>query len=123
MTEYYLRLYDDRLGVKVTLAQPLMAANRVLYVKEGMASVSAATGSATLSVNSAWFSAEETMVASGADGARILRYELVEASAPQSAISDDKFTSTLLLEAVVNQFATGLREQLDPIVIAIGDSD
>ena len=42
------------------------------------------------------------MVASGADGARILRYELVEASAPQSAISDDKITSTMLLEAVVN---------------------
>ncbi len=102
MAEFVLRLCDDRLGVRVALETPFPAANRVLYVVEGMACVSASKDSATLSVNSAWFSAEETMVASGADGARILRYELVEASAPQSAINDDKITSTLLLEAVVN---------------------
>ena len=88
MTEYFLRLYDDRMGVKVALAQPLPAANRVLYVMEGMASVSAADNAATLSTNSAWFSAGEAMVTSGPDGARLLRYELVKASAPQSAISD-----------------------------------
>ena len=105
MAEFVLRLCDDRLGVRVTLAQPLKAANRVLYVKEGMANVSAATGSATLSTNSAWFGADETIVTSGADGARLLRYELVEASAPQSAITatgDGKITSKLLLETSVN---------------------
>jgi len=105
MTEFALRLYDDRLAVKVTLAQPLKAANRVLYVTEGMVSVSATASSATLSPNSAWFSAAETTVTSGNDGARVLRYELVEASAPQSNITatgDRKITSTLLLEALVD---------------------
>ena len=81
---------------------PLSATNRVIYVTEGMTSVSASAGSATLSANSAWFSAEETMVTSGPDGARLLRYELVKASAPRSDISDGKITSTLLLEAAVN---------------------
>ena len=38
-------------------------------------------------------------------------------------VEDAPRTACRLLEAVVNQFATGLREQLDPIVIAIGDSD
>ena len=105
MAQFSLRLYDDRLGVKVTLAQPLSAANRVLYVREGMASMSAASASATLSANSAWFSAAETMVTSGNDGARLLRYELVEASTPQSKIAatdDSKITSNLLLEALVD---------------------
>lgn len=100
MTEYFLRLYDDRLGVKV--ARTLPATNRVIYVMEGMATVSASAGSATLSANSAWFSADETMVTSGADGARILRYELVGTSAPQVDKNGDQTSSTLLLEAVVN---------------------
>ncbi|MDA1326435.1 MAG: hypothetical protein O3C34_17045 [Proteobacteria bacterium] len=100
MTEYFLRLYDDRLGVKV--AQSLWATNRVIYVMEGMARVSAADNAATLSSNSAWFSANQTCVISGPDGARILRYELVEASAPQSDISDGNITSTLLLEAALD---------------------
>ena len=100
MAEFALRLYDDRLGVKVAVETPV--ANRVIYVIEGMASVSASAGAANLSANSAWFSADETMVVSGADGARLLRYELVEASASRSDIGVDGITSTLLLEAVVN---------------------
>jgi len=68
MTEFALRLYDDRLGVKVTVGTPV--ANCVIYVIEGMASVSASARAATLSANSAWFSADETMVASGSDGVR-----------------------------------------------------
>ena len=102
MTEFSLRLYDDRLGVKVALAEALPAANRVIYVMEGMASVSGPNGSATLSGNSAWFSADKTMVVSGADGARLLRYELVDATAPQTATGDGNITSTLLLEATVD---------------------
>ena len=102
MTEYSVRLYDDRLGVKAALARALPAVNRVLYVVEGMASVSASSGSATLAANSAWFSADEVKVTSGAVGARLLRYELVEASTPQSDIHENAITSTLLREAAVN---------------------
>jgi hypothetical protein len=100
MTDYSLRLYDDRLGVKVARALP--ATNRVLYVVEGMASASAASGAATLSANSAWFSAEDVMVTSGADGVRLLRYELVEASAPTTETGGNGITTTLLLEAAVD---------------------
>jgi len=102
MTEYSLRLYDDRYGVKVALPNTLPAANRVLYVMEGMASVSDAGNAVTLSSNSAWFSANQTNITSDADGARILRYELTDAGIPKSDISHDKITSNLLLEASIN---------------------
>ena len=55
MAKYKLRLYDDRYGAKATLADALPAANRVLYVTEGMATVGANGTAATLSANSAWF--------------------------------------------------------------------
>ena len=102
MSEYFLRLYDDRYGVKVVLPDSLPATNRVLYVTEGMASVSDANSAATLSANSAWFSANQTNVTSGADGARILRYELTGAGLPKSDISNDRITTNLLLEASIN---------------------
>jgi quercetin dioxygenase-like cupin family protein len=101
MTDYSLRLYDDRLGVKAA-AGSLPATNRVLYVMEGMATVSAADSAATLSSNSAWFSANQVGVTAGADGARILRYELVEPSAPQTVFDTDNATSTLLMDAKVD---------------------
>ena len=101
MTEYSLRLYDDRLGVKAAVGS-LPGTNRVLYVVEGLATVSAADSAATLSTNSACFSANQTGVTAGADGARILRYELVEPSAPQIVFDADNATSTLLMDATVN---------------------
>ena len=104
MAEYYLKLYEDRLGAKVPRSLP--AANRVLYVMEGMASVMSASvladewtacASATLSVNSAWFSEHNCMVQGGADGVRLLRYELVEPWFPQDIIAGDGASETLLL--------------------------
>lgn len=102
MTQYSLRLYEDRLGVKAATATELGATNRVIYVTEGLASMSASGGSATLSANSAWFSPEAMTVTAGADGARVLRYELVAPSAPQATIASEHITSTLLLEAAVD---------------------
>jgi quercetin dioxygenase-like cupin family protein len=100
MTKYLLRLYDDRLGARAKAAA-LPPVNRVLYVMEGMASLSADSSAATLSGNSAWFSAGETSVAAGPDGARILRYELVKDSAAKGALEGEHIASTLLLESVV----------------------
>ena len=101
MAQFSLRLYDDRLGVKVT-SGPLAAANRVVYVMEGMASISTSSGSTTLSANSACFRPDEVIAISGADGARLLRYELVAASAPQSVLNSENATSKLLLDAALD---------------------
>ena len=102
MTEYFLRLYEDRYGIKIASSNPLPAANRVLYVMEGMANISAADSAATLSPNSACFNANQISATSGADGARILRYELVNQATPKSEITDTGLTSSLLLEASIN---------------------
>jgi quercetin dioxygenase-like cupin family protein len=100
MASYKLRLYDDRLGARAAAAA-LPAANRVLYVSEGMASLAAGGSAATLSANSAWFSAGETRVAAGPDGARVLRYELTGAAVAKGALDGEHAASELLLESTV----------------------
>ena len=105
MAEFLLRLYDDRLGAKKTPDQNYSAQNRVLYVCDGMATVkNQAATAVTLSENSAWYSSDETSIFSGADGAHILRYELVKAGADdsESLISGDGISSSLLFQAEVD---------------------
>lgn len=101
MANYKLRLYDDRLGAKASTAEALPATNRVLYVMEGMATLGANGNTATLSGNSAWFSAAATRVSAGPDGARILRYELVGTDSARGAVSGDNVASELVLESTV----------------------
>ncbi|MGB0576815.1 MAG: hypothetical protein ACPGPC_11780 [Alphaproteobacteria bacterium] len=105
MAEYLLRLYDDRLGAKKAPEQNYLSENRVLYVCDGMATIkNQATTAVTLSENSAWYSADETSVAGGADGAHLLRYELVKAGADENdgLITGIGVSSTLLYQAEVN---------------------
>jgi quercetin dioxygenase-like cupin family protein len=100
MAKYVLRLFDDRIGVKAQAALP--AENRVIFIADGSATVSAGGSSATLSANSAFFSAAETTVTGGSEGAHILRYELV--SVPESEhgmLTGDNITSELLLDAAM----------------------
>jgi hypothetical protein len=68
MADYILRVYTDVFTGKATLSAPLPGGNRGIYVADGMATIRDDRGGATLSANSA-----------GADGARLLRYELVKA--------------------------------------------
>ena len=99
MTAYTLRLYEDRLGARATPA-PLPMLNRVIYVPEGLASASIYDASATLSENSAWYSGKEVSVAAGANGARILRYELVRNDRAKDGLATgERVSSKLLLEA------------------------
>jgi quercetin dioxygenase-like cupin family protein len=77
-----LRLYTDRLGPKAALAAPLAAATRVIYVREGDATIRAAGQAATLAANSAWHGAVACEVAAGSSGAVLLRWELVPVDAP-----------------------------------------
>lgn len=102
MARYVLRLFDDRLGARASPDRPLPAQNRVIYVADGMATVSAAGLSATLSANSAFFSATETTLVGGAEGAQILRYELVRVPETEHGmLTGDKLSSDLLLDAAV----------------------
>jgi hypothetical protein len=102
MADYTLRLFEDRLGARATPDAPLPMLNRVLYVQNGLASVTSYYGTATLSGNSAWFSAKEGSVTAGANGARILRYELVRSDqASGGAITGDRVSSKMLLDATL----------------------
>ncbi len=66
-----------------------------------MASVSRPGNAATLPPNAAWFSAYETNVSAGPEGARILRYELVQPSDPPVLLDGETAASALLLEAKI----------------------
>ena len=96
MTTHVLSLFCDRLGARAALSAPLPALNRVIYVAEGMATIRAGGMAATLASNSAVHGCAETSVTAGADGARLLRYELVASGQPASG---GGAASELLLEA------------------------
>lgn len=106
MAAYTLRLFEDRFGARATPEAPLPMLNRVLYVQDGVASVSSYYGTATLSGNSAWFSAKECTVTAGANGTRILRYELVRSDQASrgeggGAITGERVSSKLILDATL----------------------
>jgi hypothetical protein len=102
MTQHVLRLITDRLEPKATLASPLAAANRVLYVADGMATVTSSGATATLAANSGWFHAGEIDVAAGADGAVVLRYELHRMPQPDHGIAmGDGVASRMTLDAAL----------------------
>ena len=102
MARYVLRLFDDRLGAKASPVRALPAENRVIYVVGGMVTVSSGGVTTTLATNSAWFAAAETTLTGGADGAQLLRYELV--AVPESEhgmLTGDNLSSDLLLDAAI----------------------
>src|SRR4249919_795377 len=76
MASLVLALHVDRLGAKAALPAPLAAANRVIYVREGDATIRAGGQAATLAANSAWHGAVGCEVAARANGATLLRWEL-----------------------------------------------
>lgn len=82
MAHHVLRLVTDRLKPRAALVGKLPAANRIVYVAEGMATVTTGGVTATLAANSGWFHTGEIDVVAGAEGAMLLRYELL--TMPQS---------------------------------------
>ena len=84
MATFVLALYTDRLEAKAALPGPLVAANRVIYVREGGATIRAGGQAATLAANSAWHGAVGCEVAAGASGATLLRWELTRTAGPGS---------------------------------------
>ena len=103
MTEHVLRLITDRLAPKAALDRPLPAANRVIYVADGMATLITSGATATLAANSGWFHAGEIDVAAGADGAALLRYELHPLLQPDDGIATGEgVESQVTLDAVLD---------------------
>ena len=76
MPDRLLRLSKDDFAARAFLDDPLPPAIRAIYVAEGMASISAGGTTAALAANSAFFDTGPVSVAAGAEGARLLRYEL-----------------------------------------------
>ena len=59
MSDYVLRLFTDKFEPKAALDHALPAANRAIYVVDGMVTMSTDGAAATLSANSGWFSRGE----------------------------------------------------------------
>ena len=72
---YVLRLYDDRLAPGAVL-ELAAGAVRALYVEDGHLAAAAFGTLAALAPNSAWFGASLASLRAGAQGARLLRFEL-----------------------------------------------
>ena len=77
MTQYILRLLTARLKPKGALINKLPAANQIVYVVEGIATVTTGAVTATLAANSGWFHTGDIDVVAGGEGALLLRYELL----------------------------------------------
>lgn len=101
MTDHVLRLFTDRLEPRARI-EPLPACNRVVYVAGGMATLVAAGAAATLAANSGWFNAGAVEIAAGAEGAVLLRYELVPQPQPEDGLAlGEGVESRLTLDAVI----------------------
>jgi len=76
---WQLRLLEDRLNGGATASLP--AANRVIYVASGDASV----GGVSVSEDEAWFGPDAALVTVGRNGATLWRYELRRGGTPIAA--------------------------------------
>ena len=75
MSKHALYLYSDTLAAKTLLRGGLPAGNRIMYVREGSATLHAAAQAMTLAPNSAWCGRTSCELLAGANGAQILRWE------------------------------------------------
>jgi quercetin dioxygenase-like cupin family protein len=100
MTEHIMRLFTDRFDPGARLDHALAAANRYIYLAEGMATLRSEGAAATLSANSGWCHRGAVDINAGADGAILLRWELHRLPAPESGvILQDGVSSRLTLDA------------------------
>ena len=76
MPDHLLRLSRDDFDANAALDTALPPAIRAVYVADGMVSIRAGGGTATLSANSALFHTGPMSIAAGGQGACLLRYEL-----------------------------------------------
>ena len=110
MKTHCLRLSTDRFAAGETATAA--AANRVLYVVEGSLIVRSQGVAAALDPNSAWCGSAAATVTAGKAGARVLRWELVAATAPVAGLGAD---SRLTLEAAIDLPATEVLLRCDRV--------
>lgn len=77
MRGYTLRLFEDTIKASSDFLAPLDAENRVLYVVEGDVAVAERGMTKNLAANNTWSGAGSCSIRSGAEGARLWRWELL----------------------------------------------
>ncbi|MFQ5913175.1 MAG: hypothetical protein ACE5JS_08330 [Nitrospinota bacterium] len=105
MTTYALRLLEDHAQPGSRFSGSLEGGHRILYVVEGEVTVSAGQRSQKVPANSAWYGAGSCSIHSGAEGARLWRWELVRApasneglAAGESVVSTRKLSHDVILD-------------------------
>jgi len=96
---FTLRLHTDRLAPKSEARLP--GRHRVVYVRDGDVLLRCAGSAAGLSTNSAWLGRDEIAVASGSNGATLLRWELIADGDERGEIDAAGATSSLALACAI----------------------
>lgn len=99
-----LRLYQDRLSNVAALTAPLAAANRVIYVADGAATID---GDVVPEDEARFDAGAVDTLASGPKGATLWRWELAEAGAPEALIDAPGVTSAIKLTAAIDTLDPG----------------
>jgi hypothetical protein len=100
MSDYVLRLLTDRLEAKARLGQALAPHHRVVYVAAGRAVLRAGGQAAALAADSAWHGRGALDIEAGAQGAHLLRFELVRSPQPDDGIAvGEGVASSMTLDA------------------------
>ena len=80
MSNYKLRLVEDKLVAGGEIALPALTGHRVVYVAGGSVDLEGAEGSQSLAENSGRFGSAACSARSGGEGATLWRWELVDRS-------------------------------------------
>jgi hypothetical protein len=99
-----LRLYQDRLPAGVSIAEPLAAANRMIYAAEGAATVD---GEVIAEDEARFDTGPVETLASGPNGCTLWRWELAEAGSPERLIDGQGTQSALALGAAIDTLDPG----------------
>ena len=116
MSRYVLRLYADTLAAKTALPTALPAGKRIIYVREGSATLRSAGQVMTLAANSAWSAPTPCEVLAGGAGAQLLRWELDGTAGATALVTGEGVQSRLLTEAQLDlDFPDGLLFRCDRV--------
>ena len=94
-----MRLSEDRFAPRVGYPETLPARPRVLYVLSGQLAVWSGAAEAPVEPGKAWFGVGECTAKAGPEGARVLRYELLQRSSGTGAGTGTGFPSGSVVES------------------------
>jgi len=118
---HVLRLFTDTLAPRAAESRPLPPCPRALYAADGMATIAGGGAVATLSANSGWFGSSALTVRAGADGGKLLRYELVRTPEADHGLALGEGVATeLTLEAELDLDGGPYLMRLDKVELPPG---